>query len=197
MSRVELQATLALLALAWNEPRQQMNIKSWAEVARVANFREIRNVLETMQWIAEIEHAPGSRIVDVNMRNPDTGEFIEDEIERRRDRIMEKAIAARHVEAIDAQTLRKYSSEVLKKWLKSCLSVCYENGQSELVIVCPECRNKTPSLAVNVYKGDYGVFYCHECGYGRGKYTLHLLAELGHEQAAALRNLEEINDQEA
>jgi hypothetical protein len=57
---------------------------------------------------------------------------------------------------------------------------------------CPSCKSSVPTLAINVEKGEYGVFYCHRCDFGKRKHVPHLLEALGIDKREALDRLEEI-----
>jgi uncharacterized protein YbaR (Trm112 family) len=73
--------------------------------------------------------------------------------------------------------------------------VCYEDSDGQMVIFCPNCKGPKPTLAITVNKGQFGVFYCKSCHYGRGKYVPHLLAKFGHDEATTLEELEAINNE--
>jgi hypothetical protein len=192
MSGVELQATIALLQMTYKKPEQRINARSWADRANIANVRDLHAATASMDWIAEVEHVPRAADIRVSMKNPVTGALLSDEGETRDDAEMEAAIAERHAEGKEVP--RRYSSAVLTEWIKHFIQVCYEDSNGELLTFCPSCKFKgRPSLAISISRGEYGIFYCHQCAYGRKKHIPHLLEALGIDKKKALDKLEEIN----
>jgi len=151
MTRVELQATVALLQMTYKKPEQRINARSWAERANIANVRDLHSATASMDWIAEIEHRPRATEIFVSMKNPITGALLTDEAEVRDDAEMRAAIAARHADVQEVP--RRYSSDVLRQWITDLVHVCHEDNNGELFIFCPSCRFMgRPTLAISVYK---------------------------------------------
>ena len=192
MSGVELQATIALLQMTYKKPEQWINARSWAKRANIANVRDLHSASASMDWIAEIEHRPRASEILVKMKNPVTGKLLTDEAEARSDAEMEALIADRKAEGKEVP--RRYSSAVLAEWIRHFVRVSYEDNNGELLIFCPSCQFKgRPSLGINVSMGDYGIFFCHRCDFGKKKHIPHLLEALGIDKNEAFDKLEELN----
>ena len=182
MSGVELQATIVLLEMTWTTSKRSFSIKaaSWARQAKIANTRDLCKVVEKMEWCWNIEQIGGTFWIDRTDR---------DRREERLDREMEREIAKQH--ALGKQ--RPYTSEILREWL-AVLGIQGDGGNSDLRIQCPKCRGIRPSLSINLNMGTYGVFFCHDCGFGKQKIVLHLLDELGIPRKTCKNKLKEISE---
>ena len=178
MSSVELQATIALLEMTWFERSISVKAASWARRANIANTRDLCAVVEKMGWCWEIERI--GRNFWVNRTDRDIRE-------ERLDRAMEREIAK--VQAPE----RPYTSEVLAEWL-AALGIRGEGGNSDLRIQCPSCRGIKPTLSINLDVGTYGVFYCHNCRFGKRKIVPHLLDRLGIPRRAYKATLKTISE---
>jgi len=192
MSGVELQAVVTLLKMTYKKPEQKINAHTWALKAKVANVRDLHAATASMGWIAEIRHEPRATDIFVSMKNPVTGALLADEADARLDAEMKADFAKFHAE--EKEIPRPYSSHELARWIRELnLSICHENDSGELMMFCPSCGHRgRPTLAINLEKGDYGIFYCHRCEFGRKKHLPHLLDTLGIDRKEAFDKLEEL-----
>ena len=186
MSGVALQATIALLQATWNTPKLTFDASEWAERANISNTRDLYKIIESLDWLAEIERSKKS--ISISMKNPVTGKLLVDEEYERAEREMADRIAER----VDPKL--PYTPEVLKAWISSLIPISYEHDGGEMRIHCPVCRNALPTLSISPNIGEYGVFHCIRCGYGKHKHVPHLLDELGLDAADYFKKLEQINE---
>jgi|SRR5579864_690893 len=180
MSSVELQATIVLLEMTWVKRSLSIKAASWAKQANIANTRDLCAVVEKMGWSWDIEQI--GRNFRIERTDPDTRE-------ERADREMEREIAKQH--ALGKE--RTYTSEILSEWL-TALGIHGSGGNSDLRIQCPNCGGIRPCLSINLNVGMYGVFYCHDCGFGKQKIIPHLLDRLGIPRKTYKDRLKEINE---
>jgi hypothetical protein len=181
MSSVELQASIVLLEMTWFTRSITVKAASWARQANIANTRELHAVVEKMTWCWDIEQVGRNFFIqrtDADIR------------EERLDRAMMREIAKNH--ASEKET-RPYTSETLRQWL-TVLGVQGEGGNTDMRIRCPNCEGILPSLSINLELGTYGVLFCHSCGFGKNKITLHLLDILGIPRKISKTRLKEISD---
>lgn len=183
MTSVELQATIVMLEKTAYSRSLRIKAAEWAKQANIANTRDLCAVIGNMNWCAEIEQI--GRTVYIERIDADRRE-------ERADRAMLKAIADNH--ALDPP--RPYSRVVLAEWLTALgLQTSPGNGEDDLEMFCPECNNvKRPTLSINLDKGDFGVFYCKACRFGKGKVVLHLLDKLNILRKTYMNKLREISE---
>jgi hypothetical protein len=180
MSKVELQATIVLLEMTWFTRSLSIKAASWARQANIANTRDLREVVEKMGWCWNVEQV--GRTFFIERTDPDTRE-------ERLNREMEREIARNHA----PENKRPYTPEMLSEWL-TVLGIHGEGGNSDMRVQCPNCRGFRPSLSINLDVGTYGVFYCHDCGFGKQKILPHLLDRLGIPKKTYKNKLKEISD---
>lgn len=181
MSSVELQATIVLLEMTWITRSLSVKAASWARQAKIANTRDLCEVVEKMGWCWNIEQIGRTFFI----------ERIDRDIrEERLDREMEREIVKQH--ALGKER-RPYSSEILSEWL-TALGIHGSGGNSDLRIQCPDCGGIRPCLSINLNVGMYGVFYCHDCGFGKQKVIPHLLDRLGIPRKTYKDRLKEISE---
>lgn len=178
MSAVELQATVVMLELTSYPRSLETTATEWARAANITNTRDLYAVTENMTWCCEIEQT--GRNFYVRRTDRDTRE-------ERLDKAMERQSAKNHAPE------RPYTTTILLEWLES-LGVRSLPGcsNSDLQIFCPACMGIKPSLSIDITQGPYGIFYCHNCRFGKRMIVLHLLDKLNIPKKIYMGKLKEI-----
>jgi len=179
------------LALDREELQFAINLGTWkdkAGVARTRTFHAAWAIPEVQQFI-RVSRLTGDTQVQLAFYHPRRGTPLINARSEAATRAYDRDID-RPIDDPETGGERKYTRAELIEAIRHFYSDASDKD-GEMLVECPKCRGTkggyrvaSPSLRINVDKGDYGVMYCGDkanrartCQYGRGKMSYHLLAD--------------------